>query len=129
MFHTFFKKFCVLENLFAVVTKLNKIRTKKKAKSFQLPTLPYNMQKLKFYFILQILSSNEILEVALAFQKYQSTGHQKIVEEDTSQEKLLLMLSYFSSQNVDIKIISFLSLLYICVTCRAIFHHQYSMVQ
>ena len=129
MFHTFFKKFCVLENLFAVVTKLNKIRTKKKAKSFQLPTLPYNMPKLKFYFILQILSSNEILEVALAFQKYQSTGHQKIVEEDTSQEKLLLMLSYFSSQNVDIKIISFLSLLYICVTCRAIFHHQYSMVQ
>ena len=57
-------------------------------KSFQLFTLPYNMQKLKFYFKLQILSSNEILEVALAFQKYQSTGHQKIVEEDTSQEKL-----------------------------------------
>ena len=35
-----------------------------------------------------MLSSNQKLKVALDFQKHQSTGHQKFVEEDTSQDKL-----------------------------------------
>ena len=43
---------------------------------------------------------NQKLEVAFAFQKYQSIGHQKVAEEDSSQDKLWLMPSLFSSQNV-----------------------------
>ena len=34
------------------------------------------------------LFSNEKLDVSLAFQKDQATGHQKVVEEDSSQFKL-----------------------------------------
>ena len=40
------------------------------------------------------------MEVALAFQKHQSTGHQKFVEEGIWQDKLQLMSSHFLSQNV-----------------------------
>ena len=37
---------------------------------------------------LEILSANQKLKVALAFQKHQSNGHQKTVEEDTSKDNL-----------------------------------------
>ena len=40
------------------------------------------------------------MEVALVFQKHQSTGHQKFVEEGIWQDKLQLMSSHFLSQNV-----------------------------
>ena len=40
------------------------------------------------------------MEVALVFQKHQSTGHQKVVDEDIWQDKLQLMSSHFLSQNV-----------------------------
>ena len=43
------------------------------------------------------MSSNQKLEVVLV---HQSNGHLKVVEEDTSQDKLWLMSSHFSSQNV-----------------------------
>ena len=48
---------------------------------------------------LEILSANQKLKVALAFQKRQSTEHQKIVDEDTFQDKPRLMPLHFSSQN------------------------------
>ena len=48
---------------------------------------------------LEILSKIQKLKVALAFEKHQSTGHQKFVDKDTSQEKLWLMPFHFSSQN------------------------------
>ena len=48
---------------------------------------------------LEILSANQKLKVALAFQKHQSTEHQKIVDEDTFQDKPRLMPLHFSSQN------------------------------
>ena len=41
------------------------------------------------------MSSNHKLEVALASQKHQSTGHQKVVKEASSQDKLWLMSSNF----------------------------------
>ena len=40
------------------------------------------------------------MEVELVFQKHQSTGHQKVVEEGIWQDKLPLMSSHFLSQNV-----------------------------
>ena len=70
---------------FPIVTKLNKIKSKKNAKSFST-----EVNK----FCLQMKNS----KIALVFQNYQSTGYQKVVEEDTSQEKLWLMPSNFSSQ-------------------------------
>ena len=76
LFYTCFKNFFVVENSFIIVTKLNKINTKKKAKNiltFKFTTLyttiPHKSQ-LKFYLKLQILSSNQKLEVTLAFEKY-----------------------------------------------------------
>ena len=94
LFCTCFKKFFVVENSFPIVTKLNKINTKKKAKSIS------NFDFTKLYltiphdFLIKILSeviklfSNEKLKVSLALQKHQSTGHERVVEEDTSQGKI-----------------------------------------
>ena len=42
----------------------------------------------KLHFSCSVLSSNQKLKVALAFQKHQSNGHQKTVEEDTSKDNL-----------------------------------------
>ena len=75
-------------------TKLNEINTKKKAKSistFDFTTLyiavPHNL-------LIKILSEvinfafKQKREVAIVFQKHQCTGHQKVVEGHTSQDKL-----------------------------------------
>ena len=95
-----------MANSFLVATKLNKINTKKKPKVFQVSNFTTLNATITCFLLIKlipevvILSSNQKLEVSKAFQKYQSTGHQKAFEEDTSQDKLLLMQSHFSSQNV-----------------------------
>ena len=48
---------------------------------------------------LEILSKIQKHKVALAFEKHQSTGHQKFVDKDTLQDKPRLMPLDFSSQN------------------------------
>ena len=96
LFYTYLKKFSVVENSVPIVTKLNKISTKKKAKSisvFDFTTLctiiPHNLlikvlsAVINFYF-------KRNLEIALAFQKYQSTGHQKTVHFSSRNSILLL---------------------------------------
>ena len=86
-----------------IVSKLNKIKIKKKAKSisrFDFTTYVTILYKLKFHPKLWVLPWNKKFEVALDFQKHQSTGGQKLVEEDTSQDNFWLMPSHFSPQNV-----------------------------
>ena len=66
-------------------------------------TVLHNLQ-LKFYLKLSVLSLNQKPEVALVFQKHQSTGHQKVVEQDTSQNKLRLRPPHFLSQNITVQL-------------------------
>ena len=69
-----------------IYRKLNKINTKKKAKSISTfdfttlhSTIPHNL-------LIKVLS-NQKLKVALGLKKNQPTEYQKVVEEDTSQDQ------------------------------------------
>ena len=96
LFYTCFRKFWVVENSLPIVTKLNKINTKKisqKYFNFRRYHIIHN-NSLKFYLKLWILSSNQKLEVALIFQIHQPTGHLTILEEDTSQDMRCHLISH-----------------------------------
>ena len=104
MFYSCFRKFLVVENSFPIVTKLNKIDTKKKSETISIfvdftllyPRIPHNIL---IKVSSEAISFAFISKVVLVFQIHPCTVHCRVVEENTSQDKHWLVQSHFSSQN------------------------------